>query len=99
MAADVRLEMDNDAGQAYTAASLRSNWQGRRAQMVASSATLPSKASAKISSPCSRHKLKHLDANLGHATIRNPQAARGSDRKVEDAVANPRSAVGNPNHD
>jgi len=38
--------------------------------------------------------LKHLDANLGHTTIRNPQAARRAEREVEDAVANPWSAVG-----
>jgi hypothetical protein len=43
-------------------------------------------------------KLKHLSANLGHATIRNPQAARGAERKVEDAAANPRSAVGDANY-
>ena len=49
-------------------------------------------------SPCSRHKLKHLDANLGYTTIRNPQATRGAERKVEDAVANPWSAVGDHNH-
>ena len=42
-----------------------------------------------LHSPCSRHKLKHLDANLGHTTICNPQAARGAERKVKDAVAKP----------
>ena len=42
--------------------------------------------------------LKHLDANLGHTTIRNPQAARRAERKVEDAVANPWSAVGDHNY-
>jgi hypothetical protein len=40
----------------------------------------------------------HLDADLGHTTIRNPQAARGAEREVEDAVANPWSAVGDHNH-
>jgi hypothetical protein len=45
-----------------------------------------------------RHKLKHLDANLGYTTIRNPQATRGVERKVENAVANPWSAVGDHNH-
>ena len=49
-------------------------------------------------SPCSRHELKHLDANVGYTTIRNPQATRGAERKVEDAVANPWSAVGDHNH-
>jgi hypothetical protein len=44
-----------------------------------------------------RHKLKHLSANLGHATIRNPKAARCAERKVEDAAANPRSTVGDAN--
>ena len=53
--------------------------------------------------PCSpygisRHKLKHLDADLGHTTIRNPQAARGTERQVEDAAANPWSAVGDHNY-
>jgi hypothetical protein len=43
--------------------------------------------------------LKHLGANLGHTTIRNPQAARGAERKVEDAAANPRSPVGDHNYD
>jgi hypothetical protein len=42
--------------------------------------------------------LKHLDANLGHTTIRNPQVARGAEREVEDAVANPWSAVGDHNY-
>jgi hypothetical protein len=42
--------------------------------------------------------LKHLDANLGHTTIHNPQAARRAEREVEDAVANPWSAVGDHNH-
>ena len=45
-----------------------------------------------------RHKLKHLDANLGYTTFRYPQATRGAERKVEDAVANPWSAVGDHNH-
>ena len=30
--------------------------------------------------------LKHLDANLGHTAIRNPQAARGSERGGRHAV-------------
>jgi hypothetical protein len=42
--------------------------------------------------------LEHLDANLGHAPIRNPQAARGGERQVENAVANLWSAVGNHNY-
>src|SRR5262249_35489689 len=53
--------------------------------------------------PCSpygisRHKLKHLDADLGHTTIGNPQAARGAERQVENAVASPWSAVGDHNY-
>ena len=43
--------------------------------------------------------LEHLDANLGHAPIRNPQAARGGERQVENAVANLWSAVGDHNYD
>ena len=44
--------------------------------------------------PCSpygisRHKSEHLDADLGHTTIGNPQAPRGTKRQVEDTVANP----------
>lgn len=42
--------------------------------------------------------LKHLDANLSHTTIRNPQAARRAQREVEDAVANPWSAVVDHNY-
>jgi hypothetical protein len=48
--------------------------------------------------PFSRHKLKHLSANLHHAPIRDPQDACGGERKVEDAAANPRSAVCDTNH-
>ena len=60
-------------------------------------------ATGKDVSPCSpygisRHKLKHLDADVGHTTIGNPQAARGTERQVEDAVANPWSAVGDHNY-
>ena len=42
--------------------------------------------------------LKHLDANLGDTTIRNPQAARRAEREVEDAVENPWSAVVDHNY-
>jgi len=47
---------------------------------------------------CHYNGLKHLDADPGHTTIRNPQAARGTERQVEDAAANPWSAVGDHNY-
>ena len=43
-------------------------------------------------------ELKHLSANLDYATIPNSQAARGAKRKIEDAVANIRSTVGDANY-
>ena len=45
-----------------------------------------------------RDELKHLSANLDYATVHNSQAARGSKRKIEDAVANMRPAVGDTNY-
>ena len=45
-----------------------------------------------------RYMLKHLSANLGHATVRNPQTARSAERKVEDAAASPGSPVGDTNY-
>ena len=41
--------------------------------------------------------LKHFSANPSHAAIHDPKAACGAERKVEDAAANPRSAVGDAN--
>jgi hypothetical protein len=38
-------------------------------------------------------QLKHFSANPSYATIRNPKAAGGAERKVEDAAANPRSVM------
>src|SRR3984893_12685350 len=46
----------------------------------------------------SRHKLKYVSANLGHAAVRNSQTARSAERKVEDAAANPGSPVGDTNY-
>src|ERR1700704_5219941 len=56
-----------------------------------------------LSIPCcetspSRHKLKYVSANLGHAAVRNSQTARSAERKVEDAAANPGSPVGDTNY-
>jgi hypothetical protein len=53
--------------------------------------------------PCSpyeisKYKLEHLNADLGHSTIGNPQAARSAERQVENAVASPWSAVGDHNY-
>ena len=44
-----------------------------------------------------QRRLKHLNANLGHAAIRDPQSACSAERKVEDAVPNPRAAVADAN--
>jgi hypothetical protein len=35
---------------------------------------------------------------MDYATIRDPQDARGGERKVENSAANPRSAVGDANY-
>ena len=45
-----------------------------------------------------RKQLKHLNANLGHAAIRDPQSARGAKGKIENAVANPGTAVDDPHY-
>ena len=42
--------------------------------------------------------LEHLNANLGHAAICNPQVASGPERQIENAVANMWSAVGDHNY-
>ena len=42
--------------------------------------------------------LKHLNANGDHATVRDPQAPRCAERKVDDAAAHPRSSIGNTNY-
>jgi len=49
------------------------------------------------SCPQPQLKLKHLSADVDHATIRNPQTARSGERKVEQAAGHPRSAVGDGN--
>lgn len=46
-----------------------------------------------------RAPAKYLSANLGYATIRDPQIARSAERKIENAAANPRSAIGDTNYD
>jgi hypothetical protein len=55
-----------------------------------------------LSSICARKAigcaLKHLDLNLGHTPIRNPQAARGGERQVENAITNVGSAVVDHNY-
>jgi hypothetical protein len=52
-----------------------------------------------IGNPESKNKLKHFCAYLYNATIRNPKAARGAQRKVEDAVRSDWSAIGNADDD
>jgi hypothetical protein len=47
----------------------------------------------------SKNELKHFCAYLYNATIRNPKAARGAQRKVEDAVRTDWSAIGNADDD
>ena len=42
--------------------------------------------------------LQYLHANLGHAAIRDPQSTRGATGKIENAVANPGTAVEDPHH-
>src|SRR6185437_8621926 len=41
--------------------------------------------------------LKHFNTNVGYTTLRNAQASRGAERKVENAVTNAWSPVGDHN--